>query len=131
MQANLFIYSNSASHQAAWSALRFAEAWIASGRNISHVFFYGDGVYIANPLSAPPRDEMNLATAWSKFCLKHDVAAIICVAAAIRRGVLDSAEAKRQQRPYGDLLTPFELGGLGQFIDATLSSDRTIYFGRH
>ncbi|MEE4301719.1 MAG: DsrE family protein, partial [Pseudomonadales bacterium] len=51
-----------------------------------------------------------------------------CVASALRRGLLDDAEAERYDRGRGNLRPEFTLSGLGQLVDATLKADRLVTF---
>ncbi len=53
----------------------------------------------------------------------------MCIAAALRRGVLDETEAKRYQRSAIDVDAPWQLSGLGQLHDAVQDADRLICFG--
>lgn len=93
------------------------------------VFFYRDGVYNANQLLTPPQDEPNLSKDWQQLALKHEIDLVVCVAAALRRGVLDQAEANRYDHLTHNLANHFEISGLGQLLDAALSSDRLVTFG--
>ena len=79
--------------QQASSAFQFAQALIADGHELSSVFFYREGVYNANQLTSPASDEFDLVRAWQQLNAQHGVALNICVAAALRRGVVDETEA--------------------------------------
>ncbi|STL21818.1 tRNA 2-thiouridine synthesizin protein D (sulfurtransferase) [Escherichia coli] len=81
--------------QQASSAFQFAQALIADGHELSSVFFYREGVYNANQLTSPASDEFDLVRAWQQLNAQHGVALNICVAAALRRGVVDETEAGR------------------------------------
>lgn len=131
MRFTLIILASSAQHQAPASALRFAQALIESGQDIYRVFFYRDGVQVANALSASPADEMNINAEWNSFASTHQLDMVVCIASAIRRGVLDTTEAKRYGKTASNLHEHFQLSGLGQLIDASLHSDRVITFGSH
>jgi ribosome-binding ATPase YchF (GTP1/OBG family) len=52
-----------------------------------------------------------------------------CIAAALRRGVLNAEEATRYQRSAVNLEAPWALSGLGQLHDAAQAADRLICFG--
>lgn len=52
----------------------------------------------------------------------------MCVAAAMRRGVLDEQEAKGMGRAQFNLEAPFCLSGLGQLAEASLTADRFVQF---
>ncbi|MDG1205648.1 MAG: DsrE family protein, partial [Pseudomonadales bacterium] len=62
------------------------------------------------------------------FAVKHGLELIVCVASALRRGVLDETEAKRYDTKSDNMAAAFQIGGLGQLIDAGLSSDRLVTF---
>ena len=79
--------------QQASSAFQFAQALIAEGHELSCVFFYREGVYNANQLTSPASDEFDLVRGWQQLNAQHGVALNICVAAALRRGIVDETEA--------------------------------------
>lgn len=112
-------------------ALRFAEAAIAGGHEIVRLFFYQDGVHSATSNVVAPQDELDLTREWREFVTHNELDAVVCIAAALRRGVLDSAEAQRYARPAANLHAPWELSGLGQLHEATQQADRLICFGGH
>ncbi|SEM20678.1 sulfurtransferase complex subunit TusD [Halomonas caseinilytica] len=118
-------YSDQASH----SALRFARALLARGHRLETVFFYHDGVYNAARLAAPPQDEPHLVDGWAALHAEHGVTLQVCIAAALRRGLLDEREASRHGKSGHSVEAPFELTGLGQLVDVGLSCDRLVTFG--
>ncbi|GAB2596793.1 hypothetical protein GCM10026986_25270 [Nitrincola alkalisediminis] len=67
--------------------------------------------------------------AWQALAEEHSIDLVICIAAAIRRGVLDSTEAKRYEQNQTNLAEKFNLSGLGQLVEACILSDRVITFG--
>lgn len=110
-------------------ALRFAEAALAGGHEIVRLFFYQDGVHSASSNIVASQDEQDLAQQWAAFVSHHQLDGVVCIAAALRRGVLNEDEASRYQRPAANLNAPWELSGLGQLHDAIQSADRLICFG--
>ncbi|MCL5042792.1 MAG: sulfurtransferase complex subunit TusD [Gammaproteobacteria bacterium] len=114
---------------AARSALEFARAVVASGHGISRLFFYRDAVHLASSLSVQPQDETDLAAEWRDFIRQHELDAVVCIAAALRRGVLDGAEARRWEREGSNTDEPWVLSGLGQWVDAMQRADRAVTFG--
>ncbi|WP_130872386.1 sulfurtransferase complex subunit TusD [Pseudomonas bubulae] len=110
-------------------ALRFAEAALAGGHEIVRLFFYQDGVHIASSYIVTPQDEQDLAQQWATFVSQHQLDGVVCIAAALRRGVLNEDESARYQRPGVNVHAPWELSGLGQLHDAIQSADRLICFG--
>lgn len=112
-------------------ALKFAEATLSSGHEIVRLFFYQDGVHNACNSITPPQDEINLAHEWSSFIEAHKLDAVVCIAAALRRGVLDQQEAERHGTVAACVEPPWDLSGLGQLHEAIQSADRLISFGGH
>lgn len=114
--------------QAPQTALAFAREAIAAGHRIDRVFLYGDGVFLASALAAPPSDEIPWPNEWSEFLRQHDIPAAACIASALRRGVVDKTEQARYQLQAHNLRTPFEIAGLGEWVEGNLRSDRVLYF---
>ncbi len=114
--------------QQAASAYQFAQAVLAEGHSIGSVFFYREGVYNANLLSAPASDEFDLVRAWQCLSEEQGVALHICVAAALRRGVTDNEQASQLNLPAANLQHGFTLSGLGALAEAALTSDRMVQF---
>lgn len=110
-------------------ALLFAQATLAGGHEIVRLFFYQDGVYNASASVVTPQDEQDLPKQWRNFVTEHQLDGVVCIAAALRRGVLNEEEAQRYQREAVAVGTPWELSGLGQLHDAVQDADRLICFG--
>ena len=110
-------------------ALLFAQAVLASGHDIVRLFFYQEGVHSASSNIVTPQDELDTAQQWAAFVSENNLDGVVCIAAALRRGVLNSEEAQRYQRPAVNLDAPWELSGLGQLHDAVQAADRLICFG--
>ncbi len=117
------------SSQAPLSALHFARAVIDKHHEIVRVFFYQDGVYTGNNAIAPPQDEPDIRKMWSDFARENQIELIVCIASALRRGMLDKTEAKRYEKSGANLDQGFTISGLGQLIDAGLNADRLVTFG--
>lgn len=126
---SLAVYGPPYTHEAADTAFHFAEALLAKGHELHRVFFYHDGVYNGTRLAVPPQDEINIAARWAEMATRHHVDMVLCVASALRRGVLDATEADRYELDSDNMDTAFNLSGLGQLIDAGIQSDRLITFG--
>jgi tRNA 2-thiouridine synthesizing protein D len=118
MKFGILINEGPFTHQASDSAYRFAEAVLARGHEIYRVFFYNDGVYNSNRLSEPQTDDRNLVSLWSKLGQEHGIDLVVCVAAALRRGVKDEI-----------LEEGFRISGLGQLVEAGIQADRLVVFG--
>ena len=110
-------------------ALRFAEAVLAGGHEINRLFFYQDGVHNASGGVVTPQDEADLPAQWRAFVANHRLDAVVCIAAALRRGELNEEEAKRYGRAAVSVTSPWELSGLGQLHEAAQQADRLVCFG--
>ncbi|MDD7804003.1 MAG: sulfurtransferase complex subunit TusD [Endozoicomonas sp. (ex Botrylloides leachii)] len=129
MKFALAIYGSPCSSQAPQTALNFAQAVLDQGHEISRVFFYQAGVNTATRLSVPPQDEQNISADWRKLIKAHQLDAVVCIAAALRRGITNQEEAQRYQLNGSNLDELYQLSGLGQLIDAAFEADRLITFG--
>lgn len=107
----------------AWHALGLAQA-LHTQQKAFRVFFYQDGVTVANALQWVPDDQRNLTTEWQKF----DIRLPVCVSAALARGITDEENAKRHNIDQHNLANGFELVGLGELADAVQSTERLIQF---
>lgn len=110
-------------------ALRFAQAVLAGGHEIVRLFFYQDGVHSASSNVVSPQDELDLTGEWRDFVHTQQLDGVVCIAAALRRGVLDAQEAQRYAAGSANLQAPWELSGLGQLHEATQQADRLVCFG--
>lgn len=111
-------------------ALRFCEALLASEHEISRLFFYQDGVHNASRAVIAPQDEPAVSSEWAAFIRHHSLDAVVCIAAALRRGTLDVNEAQRHGRLGADTVeAPWVLSGLGQLHEACQDTNRLICFG--
>ncbi|HEX5841588.1 MAG TPA: sulfurtransferase complex subunit TusD [Pseudomonas sp.] len=110
-------------------ALRFAQAALADGHQIVRLFFYQDGVHSAASNVVSPQDELDLTGEWRDFVHEQQLDAVVCIAAALRRGVLNEQEAQRYGRTSANLDAPWDLSGLGQLHEAAQLADRLICFG--
>lgn len=114
--------------QQASSAYQFALALLEAGHTLVSVFFYREGVSNANALTAPASDEFDLVRAWQHLHAEQQVELHICVAAALRRGVVDESEAARLELAGANLQAGFSLTGLGALAEAALTCDRVVQF---
>lgn len=114
--------------QHASSALQFAQSVLSEGHELACVFFYREGVYNANQLTAPASDEFDVVRGWQRLHDEQGVELHICVAAALRRGVADKTEAKNLSLPGFNLQPGFSLSGLGALAQAALTCDRMVQF---
>ncbi|MDO6442410.1 MULTISPECIES: sulfurtransferase complex subunit TusD [unclassified Marinobacter] len=116
------------SSQAPQTALAFARATLAKGHRVDRIFLYGDGVHLASALSSPPSDETHWPGEWAGFLKESGIPGVVCIASALRRGLVDDAEQKRHELVASNLLEPFIIAGLGEWVESTMTSSRIIYF---
>ena len=128
MKIAIAIHGDAANSEAPRSALNFARAALANGHALHRVFFYHAGVNLANALTVTPQDETDTGRAWAAFASDHGIELAVCVAAALRRGVLSEGESQRYERPASNLQTPYQIVGLGQLIEAAIEADRFVTF---
>ena len=114
--------------QAASSAYRFIQAALASGHVILGVFFYQDGVMNASYLHSPAADEDDLHQLWCELATQQRFPLHTCIAAAQRRGILDSVLATETGKGISNVQAPFMLSGLGQLAEMLLTADRVVRF---
>ncbi|TKI04969.1 sulfurtransferase complex subunit TusD [Martelella alba] len=110
------------------SALQFAQALLTAGHIIDRVFFYQDGVLNGNLYTSPASDEADIVRAWRRLSDEHRVPLHVCVAAALRRGILDEREAGQLNLSGHTLQPGFALSGLGSLAQAAVECDRLIQF---
>ena len=119
-------------HQASDSAYQFAKAAIENGHEIFRVFFYHDGVNNASRFTVPPQDDRNVVNNWADLGIVDadgNPELVVCVAAALRRGMLDESEAGKNGVVGNNIHPAFRISGLGQLIEAGIQSDRLVVFG--
>ena len=118
MNLGILVNEGPYTHEASDSAYQFCKAALAAGHLIQRVFFYHDGVNNASRLTEPPQDDRHIVNRWSKFAADHKVDLVVCVAAALRRGIKDE-----------NLAAGFRISGLGQLIESSIQADRMVTFG--
>jgi len=118
MNIGILVNEGPYTHEASDSAYHFCKAALAGGHQIQRVFFYHDGVNNASRLTEPPQDDRNIVNRWSKLAAEHKVDLVVCVAAALRRGIKDE-----------NLAAGFRISGLGQLIESSIQADRMVTFG--
>jgi len=129
MKFGILVNEGPYQHQASDSAYQFTKAALEKGHEIYRVFFYHDGVNNATRLTAPPQDDRNVTQLWSELAKAHNLDLVVCVAAALRRGILDENEAKRNGKDAHNLAPGFRISGLGQLIEAGIQAERLVVFG--
>jgi tRNA 2-thiouridine synthesizing protein D len=118
MKFGILVNEGPYQHEAADTAYQFAKAALDKGHQIHRVFFYHDGVNNSNKLTEPPQDDRHIVNRWSELAQKHGIDLVVCVAAALRRGIQD------------EILAPgFRISGLGQLVESGVQADRLVVFG--
>lgn len=129
MKFALLVTASPSSTQGADTALRFARAAISTGHSIERVFFFRDAVNTASDFSIYPQDEYNIHSAWKNFCSEHSIEAIVCVSAALKRGIVDQQQSQRHHLTGYNLSKDMQIGGLGLLTEAIIRADRVMTFG--
>ena len=83
---------------------------------------------IGNQTAQPPRDEINLTKAWQEVAEQHKVPLYLCIAAAVRRGIINESESRRYQLEQHTLAELFQLEGLGILVDLMNTTNKIIQF---
>jgi tRNA 2-thiouridine synthesizing protein D len=125
----LMVLGAPTSSQAPQTALAFARAAVAAGHSIIRVFFFHDGVHCGNELAIPVAGQSSMAAQWGEVAQHHRIDLVVCVASALKRGVLNESEAKRYGKIASNLHPQFDLSGLGQWVEACAIADRVVTFG--
>ena len=118
MKLGILVNEGPYQHQASDSAYLFCKAALAKGHEIHRVFFYHDGVNNSTRLTEPPQDDRHVVNRWSALAAEHKVDLVVCVAAALRRGIKEE-----------NLAQGFRISGLGQLVEAGIKCDRLVTFG--
>ena len=118
MNIGILINEGPYTHEATDSAYLFARAAIEKGHKVSRVFFYHDGVNNSTRLTEPPQDDRHIVNRWAKLGQENSIDLVVCVAAALRRGIKDE-----------NLAPGFRISGLGQLIETGIQAERLVTFG--
>ena len=125
---SLAIYSPPSS-VTSYSAYQFAKALLKQGHSLYRVFFYHDGVHHGSALTCNPQDELDLCSHWQALQKEYQLDIVVCIASSLKRGLINSLEASRYEKTNHNLARGIDLSGLGQWVDAAITSDRTLTFG--
>lgn len=109
---HLVVLGSAKTSRAASTALEFAHTLLNEQHQLARVFFYRDGVDIADKTS-------DHAEAWLNLASQHPTELVCCVASLQRRG-LPNAE---------QLHKGFTIGGLGLYAEALIQADKVVHFG--
>ena len=114
--------------QAARSALKFVQAAVAREHRVYRVFFYHEGVRVADTQRVVPQEDVPLLDEWVELARVHKIELTLCIAAALKRGILNDEERQRYDRQAATADPRFEIVGLGQLLDAVITADRFVTF---
>lgn len=109
-------------------AQQFARSLLSQGHTLQRVFFYQDAVFAALGTQNPVQGQPSISQQWQTLAAEHGFPLQVCIANALRRGVVDKTEQQRYNLPTDTLAEGFELAGLGEMAEAALDSDRLIDF---
>lgn len=118
MKLGILINEGPYTHQAADTAYQFCRAALEKGHQIHRIFFYHDGVNNGTKLTEPPQDDRHIVNRWTQLAQEHSIDLVVCVAAALRRGI-------REQ----NLAPGFRISGLGQLVESGIQAERLVVFG--
>lgn len=121
--STLFLITSSPQSIMAWHALETVKSFQKKNEAFQ-VFFYQDGVYVANALNWVTDDLKNLTREWQKLKIQLPV----CVSAALNRGITDDQNAQRHQLSQSNLAQGFELVGLGILAEYVQHATRIVHF---
>ncbi len=117
------------SSQASSSAYQFANALLLQKHRLYRVFFYHDAAYNGSSIQCIGQGEFDVAKEWDKLQQQHSFDSVVCIAAGLKRGIINKVEALRYEKAAHNLRNGINLSGLGELADATVKSDRLITFG--
>lgn len=128
MKIGIAIHGAPYSSEASATALRFARAALAAGHTLHRVFFYHDGVHAASGIAVPPQDEPSPQAGWIELSADHGVELAVCIAAALKRGLVNEEERARYELTAANVHPAFAVVGLGQLVEAIGTTDRFVTF---
>ncbi|WP_232363057.1 DsrE family protein [Alteromonas mediterranea] len=73
-------------------------------------------------------DELFAYDGWKALAADHNVNLMVCITAAVKRGIVSEMEAKENGIAQANLTTPFEQAGLGEFFTALHECNRLVQF---
>jgi tRNA 2-thiouridine synthesizing protein D len=129
MMYSLLVLSSPTSGHGAMTAANFARSAIDRGHAVHRVFFLDEGTRTGSAMAVFPQDEADRLQPWVELAEQQGVELILCISSALKQGMLDETEAKRHDRSGPSIHPAFVISGLGQLVDAAVSSDRLITFG--
>lgn len=111
------------------SAFEFTRAALGLELQIPLVFFYHDGVLTGSGIAGTPAGQEDLTANWQQLAGVYSLDLVLCIGAALRRGIVDEVGAGEQQLPAANLAPGFRIAGLGLWMEAVAQADRVVRFG--
>lgn len=127
-QYSVLITSSPFQGDSAFRAYQFIQGVISNGNTVNNLFFYGDGVYHTNNLMLKTGDEFYGQDAWKRLSEQHEVKLLVCITAAVKRGIVSDQEAQEHGIAQANLSAPFIQAGLGEFFTELHNCDRLVQF---
>lgn len=125
---SILITSSPFEGDTALRALAFIQGVIDNGDVVNNVFFYSEGVHHCNSLMLKTGDELFAYDGWKALAADHNVNLMVCITAAVKRGIVSEMEAKENGIAQANLTAPFEQAGLGEFFAALHNCNRLVQF---
>ncbi|MCY4045057.1 MAG: sulfurtransferase complex subunit TusD [Cellvibrionales bacterium] len=110
-------------------ALSLIKQLVKDKHPIECLFFYGEGVYHGQSQAVALQGQHQSITDWQALIQTHSLNAIVCITAALKRGIIDTDEMQRYNKEQTNLAPGLTLGGLGQWVDAVNKADQHLIFG--
>ncbi|GEA08549.1 hypothetical protein KUL42_33100 [Alteromonas sp. KUL42] len=73
-------------------------------------------------------DELYAYNEWKALAENHKITLLVCITAAVKRGVVSEQEAIENGLSIANLVSPFEQAGLGEFFSELHNCDRLVQF---
>ena len=126
---SILVNSSPVAGHGARNAAAFAETLLSAGHSVYRVFFLDQGTVSGSTAAVFPQDEADRLQPWVRLAEDQGVELVLCIASALKHGMLDTTEAERYDRHAATVHPAFTISGLGQLVDATAHSDRLVTFG--
>ncbi len=79
-------------------------------------------------MAVTPQDEESILERWRTLQRSHEFELAVCIAAALKRGMLNVDESRRYDKLAASVAPEFVIVGLGQLIEAIMHSERFVTF---
>ncbi|QCZ93419.1 sulfurtransferase complex subunit TusD [Salinimonas iocasae] len=110
------------------AAQSFASELTAQGHTLNNIFFYGEGTHHANALVQLPTDEYQWHHQWKRIQASSECALLVCITAAVKRGLVGDSEARETGVEMANIHAPFVQAGLGEFFTQLHKCEKLVQF---